>query len=98
MNENGRRAKSILVMAGMILLIVLLVLGVNAIFSMLDTRYPFLHADASASSQSSSASDAGRTETGDGEEAPRFCPACGKQLREGFQWGQYCPYCGEMVS
>ena len=31
------------------------------------------------------------------QQAPAFCPYCGQELFEGFQWGQFCPYCGEKV-
>jgi len=30
--------------------------------------------------------------------APNFCPFCGDELPESFQWGQYCPFCGENVA
>ena len=31
------------------------------------------------------------------QNTPAFCPFCGEELNESFQWGQYCPYCGEKV-
>ena len=30
--------------------------------------------------------------------APNFCPFCGDELPDSFQWGQYCPFCGENVA
>ncbi len=32
-----------------------------------------------------------------GAAAPSFCPYCGDELNDSFQWGQFCPYCGEKV-
>ena len=29
--------------------------------------------------------------------APNFCPFCGDDLPEGFEWGRFCPYCGKHV-
>ena len=30
-------------------------------------------------------------------EEASFCPFCGKELNDSFQWGQFCPYCGKKV-
>ena len=64
----------------------------------------FLKADAQKNAvpiPSSSASQSIDTPGGSGqqtdEETPSFCPFCGKELNDSFQWGQFCPYCGKKV-
>ena len=31
------------------------------------------------------------------EDGAAFCPFCGEEMTDGFQWGQFCPFCGEKV-
>ena len=64
----------------------------------------FLKADAQKNAvpiPGSSASQSIDTPGGSGqqtdEDAPAFCPFCGKELNDSFQWGQFCPYCGKKV-
>lgn len=98
-----------LVIAALCVLIALLVFGVNRVFTYLAVRFPHSEVQETAVSTSASGSlqgsdsahtgsgTAGAGETVD-EEAPSFCPNCGRALHEGFQWGQYCPYCGAQVT
>ncbi len=100
--ENPRSSKNLLTVVALCLLVALLVFGVNRVFAMLAARYPKPDPQPGSASVSEpvsppAASSSGE-ETGSGsEEAPQFCPSCGRELHEGFQWGQYCPWCGEQV-
>ena len=96
MNEK-KQSSDKAVIIGSIVLILLMVLAMKGIFA-------FLKADAQKNAvpiPSSSASQSIDTPGGSGqqtdEEAPSFCPFCGKELNDSFQWGQFCPSCGKKV-
>ena len=109
MNEtkpDGGGTLNVPLIVGLCILIVLLVLGINGIFGFLHQRLPYGDVSSSASvsasygqvTDESGSTSASASSSAFQEEAPRFCPSCGKELHEGFQWGQYCPYCGEQVN
>lgn len=96
MNEKKQSRDKAAIIGG-IVLILLMVLAVKGILA-------FLKADAQKNAvpiPSSSASQSIDTPGSSGqqtdEEAPSFCPFCGKELNDSFQWGQFCPYCGKKV-
>ena len=96
MNES-KQPRDRAVIIGSIVLILLMVLAVKGIFAL-------LNADAQRNALSAPSTSAGQsTETPGGsgqqtdEDAPSFCPFCGKQLNDSFRWGQFCPYCGGKV-
>ncbi|MGI5934560.1 MAG: hypothetical protein ACOX7A_07145 [Lawsonibacter sp.] len=101
MNENENEKKnSWLPIVGGIALIIVLFIVVKLIFAMLAQVVPpeRLNPEAFAS-QSQSQSQPQEQPAGDGNEAqgPAFCPFCGEEMTESFQWGQFCPFCGEKV-
>ncbi len=85
MEEKGKKRDGPVIL-GLIALIVLMFFAVKLIFGFLEDaipQTPSASVQAAASSQSESLP------------APRYCPSCGEELPEPFQWGQFCPYCGE---
>ena len=100
MNETSGK-KNILTILALCALIAVLVAVVIGIFGYLDTIVPesakWSAMESSASASTPSDASGSSTPVGGDEDAPRFCPSCGKELHEGFQWGQFCPYCGEKV-
>ena len=63
--------------------------------------FAFLRRDIQVPIPSSSVSQSIETPGGSGHQtdgdAPSFCPFCGRELNDSFQWGQFCPYCGKKV-
>lgn len=103
MKENQNSRKDILMIIGMIALIAALVIGVKLVFAGLGAAIG--DPDVSMSAQSTQVDAPPQDAQADGQEqnvdgdttGPRFCTHCGKEMREGFRWGQFCPYCGEKV-
>ena len=88
MNDNGKNTGNWKKIAGGILLIAVLFVGVKFVFWGLDQIIPKGRTDTPPDMSVSYAVD--------GEpDAPRFCVHCGRALPESFQWGQFCPWCGE---
>ena len=85
MNEKKTGSWSMII--GGIALIIVLFIGVQVIFWVLEE---VIHQDAPAVSAVQSVPDTDA-------EAPSFCVHCGKALPESFQWGQFCPWCGEKI-
>ncbi|MCI8678239.1 MAG: zinc ribbon domain-containing protein [Lawsonibacter sp.] len=85
MNEKKTGSWSMII--GGIALIIVLFIGVQVIFWVLEE---VIHQDAPAVSAVQSVPDTGA-------EAPGFCVHCGEELPDSFQWGQYCPWCGEKI-
>lgn len=107
MEENNNKTQNqAIVIIGLIVLIIALFIGVKLVFAGLDSAMPDLKHMASEYEQSQSvdgedAANAGQSAAApaDGEETagPNFCPHCGEEMRDGFQWGQFCPQCGKKV-
>ena len=97
---NQSRKKTILSVAGLILLILVLCVGIQMIYVGLGEAIP-KSGPASSASQSlqPDPSQSGDLSGGAGQDhpAPSFCPFCGESLPSAFRWGQFCPYCGEQV-
>ena len=104
---NDKRKRAILSVVGMVALLIVCVIGVQAVFAglgMVSTRNGGVSSSQSAQAdgdgsrpvQEPGASSA-PGDTGSAQPAPSFCPFCGEGLPSSFQWGQYCPYCGEQV-
>ena len=97
MNEGNETKKSGLwSIAGMVVLIIVLFVGIKAVFAGLEAAIPQNKTDVSASQSQSVGAGQNQEEPG-GLPAPGFCPFCGEALNDSFQWGQYCPFCGELV-
>ena len=100
MNESEEKKKGWLTIAGLIALIVVLFLGIKLIFAGLGAAIqqdPGAGQSVGAGQMSGTVSSAGSASAGFAGNAPAFCPFCGEELNESFQWGQFCPYCGEKV-
>ncbi len=82
---NDKRKRAILSVVGMVALLIVCVIGVQAVFAGLG-MVSAQHGGVSSSQSAGSA-----------QHAPSFCPFCGEGLPSSFQWGQFCPYCGEQV-
>lgn len=79
----------------LIALIVVLFVGIKLVFYGIGVMIPQEELKGSSSqSQSQEETSSQQEQT---QQAPAFCPYCGQELFEGFQWGQFCPYCGEKV-
>ena len=89
--NNPSKKKTILTVAGLLLLILACVAAVELIFLGLGEAIPNESRD---SGQSVSVQP---DQSAPGQAAPSFCPFCGEGLPSGFQWGQFCPFCGERV-
>lgn len=97
MNEEKEKSTWLPIVGG-IALIIILFIAVKMIFSMLEQVVPpeRLNPEAFAS-QSQSQVQEQPAGSGQVVQAPGFCPFCGKELNDSFQWGQFCPFCGEKV-
>ena len=97
-NENEKKKNSWLPIVGGIALIIVLFIVVKLIFAMLAQVVPpeRLNPEAFASQSQSQTQE---QPVGDGQVAqgPAFCPFCGEEMTDSFQWGQFCPFCGEKV-
>ena len=98
MNETEQKKQGWLPIAGLIALIIVLFVGIKLIFAGLGVAIPQQPAGSGepAGPGGPAVTEQGET-PGPGENAPAFCPFCGRELNESFQWGQFCPYCGEKV-
>ena len=107
MEENNNKTQNqAIVVIGLIALIIALFIGVKLIFAGLDRAMPDLKNMAAEYEQSQTVesegapgADQSAAAPADGEDAagPNFCPHCGGEMRDGFQWGQFCPQCGKKV-
>ena len=92
MKETEGKKQGWLPIVGLIALILVLFVGIKLIFAGLGKAIPQKPAGPEAP---------GQTELLEkpipGQNAPSFCPYCGEELNDSFQWGQFCPYCGEKV-
>ena len=85
-NEKKSGPWSIL---GLVALIVVLFIGIKLVFAVLEV---------SIAQEGTGSGSSSQIQTGEEElHAPEFCPYCGEELNDSFQWGQFCPYCGEEV-
>ena len=91
MNDPSKK-KTILTVAGLLLLILVCVAAIELIFVGLGEAIP--NEAGSSSGQSVSAQP---EPSAPDRNAPSFCPFCGEGLPSSFQWGQFCPFCGERV-
>lgn len=93
MNENESKKQTWLPIVGGVVLIVVLFIAIKLIFAGLEQVIPKQTAGDSSQppAQSQTVEDVSETK------GPRFCPFCGEELNDSFQWGQYCPFCGEKV-
>ena len=91
MNESEhKQANQTLVILGLIALIVALFIGIKLIFAGLAVAIP----QEPAAQEQVVEPPLEEEQT---VQAPQYCPFCGKELHDAFQWGQYCPFCGEHV-
>ena len=97
-DQNPARKNSWLPIVGGIALIIVLFIVVKMIFAMLAQVVPpeRLNPEAFAS-QSQSQSQEQPAGDGQADQGPAFCPFCGEEMTDSFQWGQFCPFCGEKV-
>ena len=87
MEENNK--KQTLMIVGMLALLVVLFICVKVIFNFLEDTLPKPVAPPPAVSEQLPAQES---------DGPNFCPYCGEELFEAFQWEQYCPDCGKQVT
>ena len=95
--ENNEKKSGLWSIVGLVALIVVLAVGVKLVFAGLEAAIPQDKSGISAS-QSQQADASGSQGEAGGLPAPEFCPFCGEELNDSFQWGQYCPFCGESVT
>ena len=89
--NNPSKKKTILTVAGLLLLILACVAAVELIFLGLGEAIPNESRDSGQSVQTQLPDQSAPA-------APSFCPFCGEGLPSSFQWGQFCPWCGERVN
>ena len=89
--NNPSKKKTILTVAGLLLLILACVAAVELIFLGLGEAIPNQAKDSAGQSVQTQPPDQSAPA------APSFCPFCGEGLPSAFQWGQFCPFCGERV-
>ena len=104
---NDKRKRTILSVVGMIVLLLVCAIGVQAVFAGLgmvsaqnggvsSSQSAQAEGDGSQPAQEPGASSV-QEDAGSAQTAPSFCPFCGEGLHSSFQWGQFCPYCGEQI-
>ena len=93
---NDKRKRAILSVVGMVALLIVCVIGVQAVFAGLG-MVSAQHGGVSSSQSAQADGDGSQPVQEPGAPAPSFCPFCGEGLPSSFQWGQFCPYCGEQV-
>ena len=104
---NDKRKRTILSVVGMIVLLLVCAIGVQAVFAGLgmvsaqnggvsSSQSAQTEGDGGQPAQEPGASSAPE-DAGSAQPAPSFCPFCGEGLPSSFQWGQFCPYCGEQI-
>ena len=96
-DENKEKKSGLWSIVGLVALIVVLAVGVKLVFAGLEAAIP-QQGSSSVSSQETSTGGSGYQDASGGLEAPTYCPFCGEELNDSFQWGQYCPFCGESVT
>ena len=103
---SDKRKRTILSVVGMVALLIVCVIGVQAVFAGLGMVSAQHGVSSSQSAQeegdgSQPAQEPGASsvpeDAGSAQPAPSFCPFCGEGLPSSFQWGQFCPYCGEQI-
>ena len=92
MKETEQKKQGWLPIVGLIALILVLFVGIKLIFAGLGKAIPQKPAGPQPPGQTELAE-----KPGPGQTAPSFCPFCGEELNDSFQWGQFCPYCGEKI-
>ncbi|MBR4098824.1 MAG: hypothetical protein IKK44_02400 [Clostridium sp.] len=99
MNENQEKKRNKMAIVGLLVLIAALVIGIKLIFAGLAAALPELPEQSSQSMDAGSVSQSAEADisTENDLPAPNFCPYCGDELSDSFQWGQFCPFCGEKV-
>ena len=99
MEDNTKTQNQAIVIIALLALVVALFLGVKLVFAALDAAIDSedVVPSASQSVESDAAQSSGEATSAEDADAPAFCTHCGKEMREGFQWGQFCPYCGKQV-
>ena len=101
---SDKRKRTILSVVGMVALLIVCVIGVQAVFAglgmvsaqngdILDSQSAQAEGDGSQPAQEPGASSVPE-DVGSAQPAPSFC---GEGLPSSFQWGQFCPYCGEQI-
>ena len=104
---SDKRKRTILSVVGMVALLIVCVIGVQAVFAGLG-MVSAQHGGVSSGQSAQAGGDESRPvqepgasstpeDTGSTRPAPSFCPFCGEGLPSSFQWGQFCPYCGEQI-
>lgn len=93
MSENENKKNTWLPIIGGVALIVALFIIIKLIFAGLEQVIPRQAVEDSSQLPAQSQS----VVEGSGTRAPHFCPFCGEELNESFQWGQYCPFCGGKI-
>ena len=104
---SDKRKRTILSVVGMVALLIVCVIGVQAVFAglgMVSAQHGGVSSgqgaqgggDGSRPVQEPGASSAPE-DAGSAQPAPSFCPLWGEGLPPSSQWGQFCPYCGEQV-
>jgi predicted RNA-binding Zn-ribbon protein involved in translation (DUF1610 family) len=93
-NETQSDKKNTLTIAGLVVLIALLVLGIQGIFLGLERVMPNKEG---TTSQAEISVDTEYSTDAENAPTPSYCTYCGEKLPESFQWGQFCPYCGQRV-
>ncbi|MGO5022719.1 zinc ribbon domain-containing protein [Lawsonibacter sp. LCP25S3_G6] len=98
MNESEQKKQGWLPIVGLIALIIVLFVGIKLVFAALGAAIP---QEPAGHGEPAGPGGPGLTEQvekpGPAQNTPAFCPFCGEELNDSFQWGQYCPYCGEKV-
>ena len=104
---SDKRKRTILSVVGMVALLIVCVIGVQAVFAglgmvsaqngdILDSQSAQAEGDGSQPAQEPGASSVPE-DVGSAQPAPSFSPFCGEGLPSSIHSRQFCPYCGEQI-
>ena len=104
---SDKRKRTILSVVGMIVLLLVCAIGVQAVFAglgMVSAQHGGVSSSQSAQAEgdgSQPAQEPGASsapeDAGSAQPAPSLCPLCGEGQPTSIPWGPVCPYSGEQV-
>ena len=96
-DEQQKKKGSLWSIVGPVALIIVLCFGIKIVYAGLEVAVSKDKGGEVSSALSQDGSADPSQSVQEEELPPSYCPFCGQELNNSFQWGQYCPFCGELV-